>query len=443
MEVNPVADLPIHHSVTIYEGCLQVDRWQTADSQIVSFFEEREGSGGTKGLAELLEWPLLTGVIALRAVGIGVSLNDVEREFGELNGALKRDLETATLTLKQALDKALKQDFVGVLNRYLGEGGRMDDLLDPARKDSAIGRIQALLDQHFNGNGSKMSRLLDPTNPQSPLRPWKESITQGFKEIRDLVTQYHTELACRDAADKARAEAHEQGTKKGRSYQELVFHAVCGIARVFGDTAELVADQPGVGGKKGDVVVTLQPRDTGGAAVRLAIEAKDSTLGTKLARRELDNTLAHRGAVAAIVVFSQEEHMPKHTAPFAEHGANRYLCLYDKQAPSDGLFLSLAYRVARISALHGIRSRAGGRDVGAALREVERARSLLGTVATLKRSLSALSTTVSQEADRVKSKLDEFHRTLQEVMDSIDAHLGCPPDGPENGAALSQRPRAH
>jgi hypothetical protein len=254
-----------------------------------------------------------------------------------------------------------------------------------------------------------------------------DSITQGFKDIRDLLTGYHTELACRDAADKARADAYEQGTQKGRSYQELVFHAVCKIAKVFGDTAELAADQPGVGGKKGDVVVTLQPRDTGGAVIRLAIEAKDGTIGAQLARREMDNAIAHRNAAAAIVVFSQEQHMPKYTAPFVEHGTNRYLCLYDKQAPGDGLFLCLAYRLARIWAVHGIRTRTTGRNVEALLREVERARMFLNTVATIKRGLSSISTTVSQEADRLKGKLDEFHRILREVMDNIDTHLGRPP----------------
>jgi hypothetical protein len=425
--VNVVTVPPTHHPVIIDKGHLRVDRWETADSQIVSFFEEREGSGGATGVAELLERALLTGVIALRAAGIGVSLDEVERKFGEFNSRLKHDLEAAVVALKQAFDKAFTHDFVGALNRYLGEGGRMDDLLDPARKDSAVGRIQALLDHHFSGNGSKMSRLLDPTNPMSPLHPWMESMTQDFKDLRNLVTGYHTEVARRDAADKARADAHEQGTQKGRSYQELVFHAVCKIAKVFGDTAELAADQRGVGGKKGDVVVTLQPRDTGGTVIRLAIEAKDGTVGAHLARREMDNAMAHRSAVAAIVVFSQEQHMPRYTAPFIEHGTNRYLCLYDKQAPGDDLFLCLAYRLARIWALHGIRARAGGKDVEALLREVERARMLMSTVATIKRGLSSMSTTVSQEADRLKGKLDEFHRVLREVMDNIDTHLGRSP----------------
>ena len=70
-----------HHPVIIEEGRLRVDRWETADSQIISFFEEREGSGGATGLAELLERALLTGVIALRAAGQHSRRNGAESQW--------------------------------------------------------------------------------------------------------------------------------------------------------------------------------------------------------------------------------------------------------------------------------------------------------------------------------------------------------------------------
>ncbi len=230
--------------IFITDGHLRIDGWETTIPQIIHFFEEKQHEGRENEFPSLLEQALTAGIIAFRAVGVGTSIDQVEREFEDLS---------------------------------------------------------------------------------------------------------------RVAVERARAEAQEKGAQKGRNYQDLVFHALNEIAKVFGDTAELIADRPGLEGKEGDIIVTLHARDTGGVLVRLVVEAKDGPVGERPVRRELDTAMIQWGAAAAIAVYSREEYMPKGTTPLAERDANSYLCLYDKDIPHDSLSLRLAYRVARILTLEALR----------------------------------------------------------------------------------------
>lgn len=425
-QLMDTTDTGVPH-VTLFEGRLRVDGWETATPQIVKFFEERANEGRQPGFSDLLDQLLTAGVAAIRAGGVAVNVDYIEKEFDRLRARLKEDLEAAGAAIKQVTDAAFAEEggtFLRALKQYLGEGGRLDDLFDPKRKDSALGRIQTLFSEHFDGDRSKLARLLDLTNSNSPLHTWKETIDKRFEELRKLIEGYHTEAERRLASDQARAEEREKSALKGLAYQDLVFQAVNHIAKVFGDSAEPTADLPGVGSSKaGDTVVTINPRDTGGAPVRIVFEAKDRSIGAKPISRELEAARTNRAAAVAIAVYSREDHMPSGASPFREDGPAQYLCLYDKDCPDERLALALAYRIARFCALQGLQEKPAEVDAAAIRQDLQDARKLLSTFASMKTQLTQLQSSVEKGVDGVSSNLDGLKTKLSQILDRIDSRI--------------------
>lgn len=412
------------------EGRLEVRHWDTHTPEIVKFFEERTAAvpeSRSADLAALLENALRIGVLALRATGLSINVDYIEREFQRLVGQVEGELDQRMRAMGEALDKIFGKDGAmdHALNQYLGEGGQVADLFNPDRRDSAISRIKELLAAHLDGEGSTLYKTLDLTNPASPLHKWREELRQGFDAIKTQLENYRTEVEARLAAQQARAETLEKSAVKGGAYEDLVFEAASRIARHFGDSVEPTGDLPGIGGSKvGDVVSAVNPRDTGGPLVRLVLEAKDRPLGLTPILRELEDARENRGAAAAIAVYSKAEHMPLGTGPFSEHGANTYLCLYEKDSPDETAALELAYRAARFWALRDLaRAEAKTVDSGKIREEIAAARKLLASFVSVKSKVTQIRNAVSQGTDELEKELGRLRDGLSQAFDRMDACL--------------------
>lgn len=421
--------------LVVTEGRLRVRHWETQVPEIVKFFEERAAAapeGQSADLARLLEDALRIGVLALRATGLSVNVDFIEREFQRLVGQVESELDRRVRDMNEALERTFGKEGAldRALNQYLGEGGQVADLFNPARRDSAIGRIKELLAAHLDGEGSTLHKTLDLSNPNSPLHKWREELREGFGAIRKQLEDYRKDVEARLAAEQAHAEAFEKTALKGGEYQDLVFEAASHIARHFGDSVEPTGDLPGIGGSKtGDVVITVNPRDSGGAPLRLVLEAKDRALGLTPILRELEEARKNRGAAAAVAVYSREEHMPAGTGPFSEHGVNLYLCLYDKDAPDDAAALGLAYRAARFWALRDLAQAGTGTvDPGKVREEIAAARKLLASFTAIKSKVTQIKNAVGQGTEELDKELSRLRDGLAQAFDRIDGQLAGTPE---------------
>ena len=410
--------------VALSDGALHVVDWMTRVPQIVQFFEQMAIAGKGSQFGTILEQALTAGVVSIQAGGVSINVDYIQKEFERLRNQLKSDLDGASATLTQVTESTFSQEggtLVRALEKYLGEGGRLADLFDPQRKDSALGRIQEILAEHFDGEGSRLGQLLDLTNQRSPLHKWKETIDNGFKELRKLIEDYRASAESRLAADLARAEEREKGTQKGLDYQAVVFDAVNEIAKVFGDVAELVADASGIGGSKvGDIAVSVNTRETGQPSARIVLEAKDRTIGITPMRRELEEAKANRAALIAIGVYSRSEYMPTGSAPFREESPTLYLCLFDKDNTEEKLALTVAYRIARVSALQMMRRECAPVDAAAIREDVREASTLLSAFTTIKRHLTHLRSSMGKGFDGLEGQIEDLRLKLSDVLDRID-----------------------
>jgi hypothetical protein len=272
------------------------------------------------------------------------------------------------------------------LEKFLGDRGALrqfvNELFDETKRDSAIGRIGGLLGQYFDGDRSKLAQLLDPTRMGSPLHQFRQEIADGFAGLNERI-------ASLEAASRARADERARSTAKGGDFETLLHGMLGDLARGTGDLVDRTGTETGVllGSKKGDFVITLDPRATRGADVRVVVEAKDRVMSQRAMREELREARENRGAAVGVAVWTPA-HAPTGVAPFAMVGEDVHVVV-DPEAP-DGAYLEAAIRLARLLALATLQEREVDVDAAAVGRALAGVREQLDAIRALKSQLTSV-----------------------------------------------------
>lgn len=436
--------------IAVDDGCVRIDGWSSCTPEVVRFVDQRLQAGeGGAAVGAALDQLLRMGVLAMDAAGVTLNVDELEIEFERMRGDLTQQFDARVQQLEATFDAVFDEGdgtLAKAIERFVGEGGTLPQLFDPDRRDSAVGRIRELLDEHVQGQSTSLQQLLDLSNEASPLAAWRTEMQREFDRQRKTIEEYRRELAEAAAAqvtaaqERARAEVaavrtelgaaeavaheHDRGTAKGREYEEVVFDAVSDIARIFGDSVEPTGDVQGLDGcKKGDLVVHLAGRDTGGLAVRMVFEAKDRKLTLTPVLRELDGAKDNRDACAAVGVFARRDQMPAGAAPFREQGHGRYLVLLDKEAVDDRTALEVAYRLARFQALAELHADDAEVDTRAIRDDVEATRHKLQAFSSVKSSLTRLRNGLLSGTDDLERQLESLRSDLLECLDRLDTRV--------------------
>ena len=361
--------------------------------------------------ANLAERALKVGLTALQGVGVSLNVDIVRSEFEKLAGQTAATNEKAA----QALEQALRTNFADgdgrlprTLEAFLGDRGKLkamvDELFDPRRRDSAIGKIGGMLETYFDGDASKLAMLLDPTRLGSPLHQFREEVASGFKAIE-------VQIAALQAAQWARAEERSKSAAKGGDFEDLLEAMLGDVARGSGDTLDRTGDEAGdtMRSKKGDFVLSIDPALSRGLDLRIVIEAKDRAISGRQMRDELREAKTNRSAAVALVVFTPQ-HAPSGIAPFDVRSGDVY-CVIDPANP-DHADLQAAVRLARLLALASAREIESEINAAALATALTRIREQLDLVKGMKSALTSIGTT----ANGVSSSLDR-------LRDGITAHV--------------------
>lgn len=103
--------------------------------------------------------------------------------------------------------------------------------------------------------------------------------------------------------------------------------------------------------KVGDFVATLNPKDTGGRALRVVVEAKDWPLSMPKTLAALDAAMLNRGAVAGVIVFRNQRLAPIAGRSLRCLPGNRIIAVWDDNDAGDDLALEVAVQLARTLAM--------------------------------------------------------------------------------------------
>ena len=162
------------------------------------------------------------------------------------------------------------------LERFLGDRGALrsfvNELFDETKRDSAIGRMQTLLGTYFDGDASRLAVLLDPTRQHSPMHQFRVEITCRFEKPERAADRD------RGRGRGARRRAGPVGGE-GRATSRTSSRRCSPTSPAAPATC---STGPGRRGRRACSArrratssLTIDPARTGGADVRIVIEAKD------------------------------------------------------------------------------------------------------------------------------------------------------------------------
>lgn len=251
-----------------------------------------------------------------------------------------------------------------------------------------------------------------------------ESIRSLHEEIGEL-TKTLSRNRAEDERDAAVAEEAERGTAKGRTYEESVFNAVQPIAAGRGDDCDAIGDTVGDGGRKGDVLVSIDAA-SGPPRGRIVVEAKDRRLSKNAALEELATALEQRTADYAVLVVPSEDELPARCHQLQEFNGDKVFAVFD---PDDGSTLSLEVALglarARVlmdsSASEGIDEPAIRAEVEHALLAMEAVRKVKSQLTTATNGISSAQALIDVMATDVRERLAQIQVLLAAAADDEPA----------------------
>jgi hypothetical protein len=391
-----------------------VERLTVRDPALAAIVADRE----PEDRPAFVERALRIGLTALQDASLTVDVDMVRDEFEKL----LRSSEQASAKAAEALDQVLRTNFADgdgrlprTLEKFLGDRGALrtfvGELFDETKRDSAIGRMRTLLGTYFDGDASKLALLLDPTRQNSPMHQFRAEVASGFERL-------HERLTAIEAAASARGAERAHSAAKGGDFEDILEPMLADIARGAGDLVDRTADEAGeiLRSKKGDFVLTVDPGLTGGADVRIVVEAKDRAMSGRAMRDELREAKENRAASVGLVVFSPS-HAPAGIAPFDVRAGDVY-CVVDPAAP-DAATLEAAVRLARLLALAGLRGIEAEMDVEAVRAAMTGVRGELEALKGIKSTL----TSIANGATAVQGALDRLREAVIARVTEAEAEI--------------------
>lgn len=400
---DPAAGARAEAAVRVAPDRIVVERLALADPALAAWLAAQPMDDH----AILVERALRIGLTALQSVGVTLNVDAVRSEFERF----AEQSRTANEKAAAALEQVLRSNFGDgdgrlprTLETFLGDRGKLrsmvEELFDPTRRDSAIGRISRMLETYFDGDSSRLAALLDPTRLGSPLHQFRLEVAEGFRAL-------HEKLVAIEASQSARAGERAKSAAKGADFEDLLEELLGEIARGANDLLERTGTDAGDAGrsKKGDFVLTLDPDLTRGCETRVVIEAKDRRISGREMREELRAAKTNRDAAVGLVVFTPQ-HAPAGIAPFDVRAGDVYVVL-DPGDP-DPSALHAAVRLARLLALASLRESEAELDVAAVQESLTAIRESLEVVRALKVQLTSIGTSsasVSQGLDKLREAI--------------------------------------
>jgi hypothetical protein len=371
------------------------------------------------------------------AIEIGARVLDRE-QAGATVEVLRQDLENASKEVEQRLgqtSEAVVTELRTRLEEAFGpDSGHVTRVLARhfgAESSTAVQhQVRAAVAELLNESREKLFKQFSSADESNPLAAFQRAAVAAIRQSSDQQHAHLREMNGRIGelqlelqklqAEKAKAievaAEHDRSTAKGRPYEEAVFDAVDAIAAGQGDDCDAVGDLPGVGGRKGDVLVGIDGCN-GPPRGRIVFEAKNAQVPKKRALAELDEAMAQRDAAYAVWVVPSEDQLPARTQALREVNGDKLFVVYD---PEEGSRLSLevAYSLARARVLMA-RGDADGLDASALRAEVERTLGALEDVRRIKQQL----THAANGIEGARAVLEELDRRVRLHLGQIDALL--------------------
>jgi hypothetical protein len=426
MEASEKPQLPLDHgseSVRVIDDRLVIERLEVHDAGAARVVRERAQK--KRPPAETVARAIEIGARLIESEGTAANVDYVNAKFQEQMGGLADQLARILESGSEELAERISASF------------------GPERSDSVQQQIREMLVKANEHQRLEMVRLFNAEEGANPLSDFKSAVTakvaeasqrserqaealselhgRESKELREQIAALMTEVARlterSDGADRL-AEAEEAGTRKGRSFEELVHGELTAFAEGHDDAAHHVGDTSSeAGGKMGDTVVEVGAA-CGPAQATIVFEAKNRKLSKNDAWDELNGAMQERDASYAVLVVAGEDKIPSGLKELTEYQGNKMIAVLDREAP-DSLALRLVYRYVRAKAL-AVNTSSFEVDAAGVRAATEEAQSRLKTVNRIRKSLTSITTSADKAREDVDQMVDDVERCLSRVESLIE-----------------------
>jgi hypothetical protein len=340
-----------------------------------------------------------------KAIEIGARVLDSEETAANVD-YVRRELEAGLGQIDRKLGGTLAEGAEELAERIAATFGA-------ERNDSVQAQIKEIVTAQTRQDREELLERLtaeDPSNPlvgmqvrigkklveteerhRQEMQLLRESHSNESRAMQGQVAELKEHLARlldKQEHDQQLAEAEEAGTRKGRTFEELVHETIEQIAAAQGDAAHHTGDSASEsGGKKGDSVVEIGGA-LGAPVATIVFEAKNKRLSKNDAWTELNSCIGERDACFAVLVVAGDDKVPAGLEELTEYQGNKMIAVIDRDEP-DPLALRLVYRYVRARVLAerstelevdaaGVRDAA--EEAGARLKRANRVRKSLTNV---------------------------------------------------------------
>ncbi len=301
--------------------------------------------------------------------------------LNELRNLLAQDIDPGRET--STLGKALKS---------------LRDLLDPGRADSVQGSFEAAINKVTAEDGALAKAVR--TVCADAVKPLADEVERLAKEIR---------------GQEAAAEAFDQTTKKGVSYEEEVVVALQRWSQVAGAEIHYV----GTDNRPGDLLVRVGPSSLAPTPVTIVLEVRDrqSPLGRKAISDTLTEAMAEREARAAVYLSRSEDGLGSEVGEWAEGECELgpfVACTHEH------LITALRFLIVQ-ERLAGLRTAAPEVDSASIRDQLQRVRTALDRVKTINRKVTEVRGGANDIQVEAEALRDEVRGALTKVEDAMRA----------------------
>ena len=229
MEASEIPKRNDSGSVRVIDDRLVIEELVIEDERAARVVRERANSGcePTATVRDAIE----VGVRVLEREGTAAEVDYVKAEFtrhaGDLADRLGKVVESGNDQLAEEIAKSFGGDRTGTVQH----------------------QIKEMLDRATEAQRESLSRQFSAEDGSNPLADFKQSVVLALRESREAhqldgvenrkrieeLTKEVVELKERGNADRRVAKVEEVGTRKGLTFEELVYEAVVQIASVRGD----------------------------------------------------------------------------------------------------------------------------------------------------------------------------------------------------------------
>ncbi len=373
---------------------------------------------------------IAVGSAAMRRVQTTVDVDFVEKRFGGLAANFEHALGAFEKQAIDTLTKRFSPTESGSYTKHIADllaAARKDvqgwttelaksanDLLDPDKKSSAVGRLDELVREA----SEQFERMFDPEVKGSYAARLSDQLSSLFggdgrpgvlgtslHEALQPVLRELRELKEKVEARKALEQVVATSTLKGRPFEEQVHLRLSQLAQPFGDDVLPVGSGNG-GSRAGDFLVTVN-----GCGKRIVVEARDrKQMSLPAIKEELERQKTEREADFALYVSSGSEMLPQHVGDFQVYG-DRLVTTIDN--------LHIGYRLARLLAM----SQAPEGEV-----DLPALRGVLAKIKDAARSLRDVKSKASQVkklADGIHTDADGTEQDILNLLEQAESLMGA------------------